>query len=35
MTVQFLIGGNEQTQVHFSAKIANRHGMIAGATGTG
>ncbi len=35
MTVQFLIGGNEQTQVHFSAKTANRHGMIAGATGTG
>lgn len=35
MSLQFLIGGNANTQVHFSAKTANRHGMIAGATGTG
>ncbi|MCU7833845.1 MAG: DUF853 domain-containing protein [gamma proteobacterium symbiont of Taylorina sp.] len=35
MSIQFLIGGNARTQVHFSAKTANRHGMIAGATGTG
>ncbi len=35
MSINFLIGGNTNTQVHFSAKTANRHGMIAGATGTG
>jgi uncharacterized protein len=35
MSIKFLIGGNTQTQVHFSAKTGNRHGMIAGATGTG
>ncbi len=35
MSIEFLIGGNAQTQVQFSAKTANRHGMIAGATGTG
>ncbi len=35
MSINFVIGGNETTQVHFSAKTANRHGMIAGATGTG
>jgi len=35
MSFDFLIGGNSRTQVHFSAKMANRHGMIAGATGTG
>jgi len=35
MSIEFLIGGNSQTQVNFSAKTANRHGMIAGATGTG
>ncbi len=35
MSINFLIGGNETSQVHFSAKTANRHGMIAGATGTG
>ena len=35
MSINFLIGGNEKKQVHFSAKTANRHGMIAGATGTG
>ncbi len=32
---QFLIGGNGDTQVHLLGKMANRHGMIAGATGTG
>lgn len=35
MSINFIIGGNENTQVNFSAKTANRHGMIAGATGTG
>ncbi len=35
MGIEFLIGGNPQTQVQFSAKTANRHGMVAGATGTG
>ena len=35
MSLNFLIGGNSKNQVHFSAKTANRHGMIAGATGTG
>lgn len=35
MGIEFLIGGNPQTQVNFSARTANRHGMIAGATGTG
>ena len=31
----FLIGGNGQNQVHLISAMANRHGMIAGATGTG
>ncbi len=35
MTTQILIGGNGQTQVGLSARTANRHGLIAGATGTG
>jgi DNA helicase HerA-like ATPase len=35
MSNQILIGGNGQTQVSLLAKTANRHGMIAGATGTG
>ena len=35
MTTQFVIGGNDHTQVNFLAQMANRHGMIAGATGTG
>jgi len=35
MSINFVIGGNDGTQVLFSAKTANRHGMIAGATGTG
>lgn len=30
-----LIGGRPGKQVHMNAKMANRHGMIAGATGTG
>ncbi|WP_457676666.1 helicase HerA-like domain-containing protein, partial [Thiolapillus sp.] len=33
--IRFLIGGNGRKQVHFRADKANRHGMIAGATGTG
>lgn len=32
---KFLIGGNSKKQVHLIGKMANRHGMIAGATGTG
>ncbi|HIE55731.1 MAG TPA: DUF853 family protein, partial [Chromatiaceae bacterium] len=35
MSIEFLIGGNGQSKVHFRADKANRHGMIAGATGTG
>ncbi len=35
MSINFVIGGNDKTQVLFSAKTANRHGMISGATGTG
>lgn len=35
MSINFLIGGNAQSKVYFSARTANRHGMIAGATGTG
>jgi len=35
MSIEFLIGGNGHRQVHFRADKANRHGMIAGATGTG
>ncbi len=31
----FLIGGNGKNQVHLISAMANRHGMIAGATGTG
>ncbi len=33
--IQILLGGNGRRQVHFRADKANRHGMIAGATGTG
>ena len=33
--LQFLIGGNGDKQVHLRGKMANRHGMVAGATGTG
>ncbi|MCP3848630.1 MAG: DUF853 family protein [Gammaproteobacteria bacterium] len=35
MSINFVIGGNDKAQVLFSAKTANRHGMISGATGTG
>lgn len=35
MSIEFLVGGNGRSQVHFRADKANRHGMIAGATGTG
>ncbi len=34
-TIDFLIGGNGQCQVKQNAKMANRHGLITGATGTG
>ena len=33
--LKFLLGGNGAKQVSFRADKANRHGMIAGATGTG
>lgn len=33
--VEFLIGGNSEQQVKQNAKMANRHGLITGATGTG
>lgn len=32
---KFLIGGNGDQQVQLVGKMANRHGMVAGATGTG
>jgi len=35
MSYEILIGGNGESQVSLLAKTANRHGMIAGATGTG
>jgi DNA double-strand break repair helicase HerA and related ATPase len=35
MSYEILLGGNGQSQVSLLAKTANRHGMIAGATGTG
>ncbi len=35
MSTDILIGGNGATQVSLPARTANRHGMIAGATGTG
>jgi DNA helicase HerA-like ATPase len=35
MSLEILIGGNGEEQVTFPARTANRHGMIAGATGTG
>lgn len=34
-SAHILIGGNHQKQVIMPASMANRHGMIAGATGTG
>ncbi len=33
--INFLIGGNGQHQVKQNARMANRHGLISGATGTG
>jgi DNA helicase HerA-like ATPase len=35
MSNTFLIGGNGNQQVHLNLRMANRHGLIAGATGTG
>jgi DNA helicase HerA-like ATPase len=35
MSIEILLGGNGQNQVKLPAATANRHGMIAGATGTG
>lgn len=35
MTQQYLIGGNGTASVHLNLRMANRHGLIAGATGTG
>lgn len=35
MSLEFLIGGNGSARVTMPAAMANRHGMIAGATGTG
>lgn len=35
MSTTFLIGGNGNQQVHLNLRMANRHGLIAGATGTG
>jgi DNA helicase HerA-like ATPase len=34
-SLQLLIGGNGQQTVFMNASMANRHGMVAGATGTG
>jgi len=35
MTNQFLIGANADTQLQLNLRMANRHGLITGATGTG
>lgn len=35
MASQYLIGGNGQQNVYLNLRMANRHGLIAGATGTG
>src|SRR6187431_3379650 len=35
MTTHFLIGGNGTQSVQLNLRMANRHGLIAGATGTG
>jgi len=35
MQSNFVIGANSQTQVALTLRMANRHGLIAGATGTG
>ena len=31
----FLVGGNDSAQVHLNLAMSNRHGLVAGATGTG
>lgn len=33
--VSILIGGSDQGQIHLDASMANRHGLVSGATGTG
>ncbi|OGT90716.1 MAG: ATP-binding protein [Gammaproteobacteria bacterium RIFOXYD12_FULL_61_37] len=35
MSTEILIGGNGKTQAKLAGRMANRHGLIAGATGTG
>lgn len=35
MSENFLVGGNGQQRVQLNLRMANRHGLIAGATGTG
>jgi uncharacterized protein len=35
MASEFLIGGNGAQKVALKLRMANRHGLIAGATGTG
>jgi uncharacterized protein len=35
MTQTLLVGGNGTAKVHLNLRMANRHGLIAGATGTG
>ncbi|MBU0500482.1 MAG: DUF853 domain-containing protein [Gammaproteobacteria bacterium] len=35
MSTEILIGGNGKNQVKLAGRMANRHGLIAGATGTG
>ena len=34
MTNPILVGGNGTTQVFINPRYANRHGLVAGATGT-
>ena len=35
MLEELCIGGNGETRVNLNPRMANRHGLIAGATGTG
>jgi DNA helicase HerA-like ATPase len=35
MSTEFLVGANAQTRVQLNLRMANRHGLITGATGTG
>ena len=35
MNNAFLVGGNGRQQIHLNLRMGNRHGLIAGATGTG